>query len=278
MATFRLVDSGDFDARQAQFTFRTVGDRIYLQFGELSAGNRRLFESILEGGRVGFFEVGVAQTDDEAPNARIVDDYTSLGVEIDEIPDIAVGNDYEIKWTQARPGEAATPQVVNVLSNEGIVRITDSFSIVPGRETVLPFDYTVLSKVYESFRARFYPSAQAFGAGEELSEGDPRYPERISFDPPVPYRTAGFYVHNLTFIAPAAANGSQYLIAIDLIESETEEEVFDPADGVFLVDANGDWLVDANGDVLVEGTTDMWLVDANGDYLVDANGDWLVEG
>lgn len=269
MATFAYSRVSEFNERQPDFTFEETDDKIYLKFGEVNLDDRSLLESIIDGGYVGFF-----QADREIGNARLLSGYhTALGLEVAAIPESLVfGESYEIRWTQARPGRATS---VNVIDNEGVVYITDSFGIEQGIPTTFPFQYTVVSKRYERFRPRFYTSVQDFDADKSIGEDDPRYPVDISFEPPVPFQSAGFYVHYITF---TAVTDGDLLLAIDLIEDETEEDVFDPADGIYLVDANGDYLVDANGDVLIEGTTDIWLVDADGDYLVDANGDWLVEG
>lgn len=266
MATFRLVDSGDFDATQAQFTFRTIGDRIYFELGELSADNRRLYESIIGGGFVGFFEVGVEQTDAEAPNARIIDDYTSLGVEIDEIPDIAVGRDYEIKFSQARPGEAVS-QTITVANNEGVVRFSAGVNIDVDIPAQITFDYTVVLKRYTRFIPRFYSSAEDFDTDRPIPLGDPRYPRNVSIHPPTPYQSPGFFIHDLRFTPTFPGH---LFVSMDLEESTVEEDLY------FIVDADGNFLTDADGNFLVSPVEPMYqLVDADGRMLVDIDGNVL---
>ena len=88
-----------FDNTQAQFTIATIGGEYYLQMGTLSDDNQRLFESIIDG-HAGFFRgnarVGLV---------RVTGAYAAdRGVQISSLPELLVGREYAVDFSQARPG------------------------------------------------------------------------------------------------------------------------------------------------------------------------------
>ena len=110
MATRTYKSAADYDAQQSHWTIETVESRYYLRMGALNRADQRFVESLIADGFVGFFQddvrvaiAGVSSTYD-AVNDRI---------EIDsEVPELILEAEYEILFTQARPGrdgEGAVP-------------------------------------------------------------------------------------------------------------------------------------------------------------------------
>lgn len=99
MAVHTYVASTDYDPTQAQFTIATVDDASYLKIGELNADNQALFESIIDGW-AGFF-----QNNQRIAAVRITAPYDATnGVQLENSPELIVGEAYHIRFTQARPG------------------------------------------------------------------------------------------------------------------------------------------------------------------------------
>ena len=110
MATRTYKSAADYDAQQSHWTIETVESRYYLRMGALNRADQRFVESLIADGFVGFFQddvrvaiAGISSTYD-AENDRI---------EIDrEVPELILEAEYEILFTQARPGrdgEGAVP-------------------------------------------------------------------------------------------------------------------------------------------------------------------------
>lgn len=262
MATFRLVASGTLDTTQPQFVFEVVGIKTYLRFGSLNADDRRLLASIIGGGYVGFFDEGR-----EIANARILEKYSTNGIRVESVPSaLSIGSDYEIQWTQARPGE--TPEAT-ALAEQGIVRFSTAEGININAEAQMAFDYRVIDAFYTDFEVEFYANANDYNTRRPIPEGDPKYPQGIRIEPATPFAAPGHYVHDLYFTPTYAG----YLrVLLRLIESEaTDRDLFQ------LVDIDGNRLVDIDGNVLVgEASPTYVLVDSDGNRLVDADGNSLI--
>ena len=110
MATRTYKSAADYDAQQSHWTIETVDGQYYLKIGALSRADQRFVESLIADGFVGFFQddvrvaiAGISSTYD-AENDRI---------EIDrEVTELTLEAEYEILFTQARPGrdgEGAVP-------------------------------------------------------------------------------------------------------------------------------------------------------------------------
>lgn len=273
MATFRLVASGDLDTTQAHFAFQVSDGNTYLQFGLLSADNRRHFASVVAGGRVGFFESGRELSDSEAPNARILADYDATnGVAVDDIPAaLEIGSDYEIKWTQARPGAPSegsdsVPLDVTLLEGVPIERLV---------ETTLMYTYQIGENAPSGRQwvVKWYASVSAYEAGTpEMPVADA--PLNVSIHPRVLSDRIGEHIFFLTFTP--RRSGAHY-IGFDV--SAEASDPARPSEGVILLDAEGFALVDSVGFYLTQEVEEQWtfLVDADGDQLVDADGNRLVE-
>ena len=95
------VDATDYSEADAEFTFETVDNNIYLKIGALNDDDAVLVASIISGGFVGFF-----QNDERIAIARITADYDETnGIRVESIPeDLTLNEEYIIKFTQARPG------------------------------------------------------------------------------------------------------------------------------------------------------------------------------
>lgn len=239
MATFRLVASGDLDTTQSEFAFVVSGGHTYLKFGLLDVDNRQHFESVISGGRVGFFASGSDLSDSEAPNARILADYDAEnGVEVDRVPSaLEVGSDYEIKWTQARPGKDVTTVI------QGRIWFFPDYETDIGVRTTVPFGYTIIEETYAGFEAVFFPNITAFNEKRPLTVDDLSYPEEVRFDPNVPETAPGDYVGYLSFIPRTEGE-----LVLDILFSG--DPTYIPE--IYLIDADGDLLIDANGDLLVQ--------------------------
>ena len=110
MATRTYKSTTDYDVQQSHWTIETVDDRYYLKMGALNRADQRFVESLIADGFVGFFQgdvrvaIAVVSSTYDADNDRI---------EIDrEVPEVILDAEYEIRFTQARPGrdgEGAVP-------------------------------------------------------------------------------------------------------------------------------------------------------------------------
>ena len=110
MATRTYKSTTDYDAQQSHWTIETVDDRYYLKMGALNRADQRFIESLIADGFVGFFQndvrvaIAVVSSTYDAENDRI---------EIDsEVTELTLEAEYEIRFTQARPGrdgEGAVP-------------------------------------------------------------------------------------------------------------------------------------------------------------------------
>ncbi|MCY3739904.1 MAG: hypothetical protein OXH00_02670 [Candidatus Poribacteria bacterium] len=277
MATFRLVAIGDLDTTQAQFAFQVSGENTYLQFGLLDVDNRRHFESVISGGRVGFFEAGSDLSDSEAPNARIVADYdVTNGVEIDEIPPtLSVGSDYQIKWSQARPGAPADGDGETLLD----VTLIRKVEIQGLEEHTLSFEYNI----GPNGRPGRYWGAKWFGSIADLESGTPELeeaqtPENVSITPPELAETEGLHFFHLAFTPQF--EGDHYVAFVLDPQDETEPEApVRPTDGLIIEDVDGYAVRDVDGFYLVQVIEESWafLQDVDGYELVDVDGNRLVE-
>ncbi len=106
MAVFRLVEISDLDTTQAHFAFATVDSEVYLRFGLLNSDDTTLINSLIADGRVGFFE-----SDAERAQVRILArNDVNNGLQVESVPSaLSVGSDYEIRFTQSRPGQNVVP-------------------------------------------------------------------------------------------------------------------------------------------------------------------------
>ena len=95
------VDATDYSDTDAEFTFETVSNDIYLKVGNLNDDDAVLVASIISGGFVGFF-----QNDERIAIARITADYDETnGIRVEStLEDLTLNEEYVIKFTQARPG------------------------------------------------------------------------------------------------------------------------------------------------------------------------------
>jgi len=235
--TFRFVASGDLDATDSEFALSAINDRKYLNFGLLTADDRRLFESIIAGGRVGFF-----RSDNEVANARIESDYDATdGIEISSaLAVLSVGSDYEIKWSQARPGAPGLNADGSVAGEGNIWFFADYESEGIGVRASFPFGYTIADRIYADFLPVFYPGVNAFSEQRALSVDDMAYPSDVRFTPAFPSQLRGDHVAYLSF-TPTIEDDA-YII--DILLSETPVDL-----GLRYqeIDADGNRLIDADG-------------------------------
>ena len=106
MAVYRLTAAADLDTTQAHFAFATVDSKVYLRFGLLNSDDTTLINSLIPEGRVGFFE-----SDAERAQVRILArNDVDNGLHVESVPSaLSVGSDYEIRFTQSRPGQNVVP-------------------------------------------------------------------------------------------------------------------------------------------------------------------------
>ena len=272
MATFRLVGSEDFDATAAEFAFFVVGDTIYLNFGLLNADDTRLFESIIAGGRVGFFV-----SNEEVANARIVANYDAdNGVGVESVPSaLSVGSDYVIRWTQARPGRSAADTGDSRVPLD--VTLIRKIEIDGLEEHNLTFEYHIGpdGRPGVEWGVKWYGSVAALEAGApELPSN--LSPLNVSITPPTLAETEGLHFFHLSFTPQF--EGDHYIgTVLDPLPDGQQGEPDMPM-LPYLVDADGNWFVDADGFILVS-RAESWnyLVDADGYELRDSEGNRLVE-
>ena len=111
MATRTYKSAADYDAQQSHWTIETVNSQYYLKIGALSRADQRFVESLIADGYVGFF-----QNDVRVAIAGVSSTYDAVNdrIEIDsEAPELILEAEYEILFTQARPGrdgEGAVPE------------------------------------------------------------------------------------------------------------------------------------------------------------------------
>ena len=110
MATRTYKSAADYDAQQSHWTIETVESRYYLRMGALNRADQRFVESLIADGYVGFF-----QNDVRVAIAGVSSAYDAVNdrIEIDrEVTELILESEYEILFTQARPGrdgEGAVP-------------------------------------------------------------------------------------------------------------------------------------------------------------------------
>ena len=93
------VDPNTFDRTQAQFTIATIGGEYYLQMGGLDAYDQKSFESLISG-HAGFFRSG-----ERVGLVRVAAEYDAdRGVKISSLPELMANREYEVDFSQARPG------------------------------------------------------------------------------------------------------------------------------------------------------------------------------
>lgn len=276
---FRLVALSDLDTTQAEFAFEESGGNTYLKLGLLSADNRRHFESVVAGGRVGFFESGIELSDSGAPNARILADYDAEnGIQVDRVPSaLRVGSDYEIKWTQARPGAPA----------EGADEVPLDVTLVrkiqiDGLEAhTLVFEYNIGS----GGRPGQYWGPLWFGSIADLEAGTPELdsdqtPLNVSITPPELAETEGLHFFHLSFTPQF--EGDHYLAFVLDPQDDARPQGGEPERpivGIYLVDTDDTAIVDADGNFVIQEVDEEWnyLEDADGYQIVDADGFRVVE-
>ncbi len=100
------VNSTDYSDTDAEFTFETIDNNIYLKIGNPNDDDAALIVSIIAGGLVGFF-----QNSERIAIARITADYDETdGIRVESIPeDLVLNEEYVVKFTQARPGRFGEP-------------------------------------------------------------------------------------------------------------------------------------------------------------------------
>jgi len=275
MATFRLVASGSLDTTQAEFVFEVIDGSPHLRFGLLSAENTRFLESVVAGGRVGFFENGR-----EVGNARIIADYDATdGIQIDSMPSaLSVGSDYEIRWTQARPGRDGTGDgdADEVPLDVTLVRKVQIDGL---EEHTLTFEYNIGSqgRPGRDWGVKWYGSIADLEAGTpELDEA--QTPENVSITPPELSETEGLHFFHLAFTPQF--EGDHYVAFVLDPQDETEPEApVRPTDGLIVEDVDGYAVRDVDGFYLVQPVEESWtfLEDVEGYELVDVDGNRLVE-
>lgn len=269
MATFEYV--GRLDTTQAQFSIEQFGGNSYLQFGRLQADNRRLLESIIAGGYVGFFQDG-----QEIAHALIMDRYSSNGIQIEALPSaLSHGQFYEIRWTQARPGEPGEATTVSV--DQGIVRFSTGVRTDVNEPTQFNFDYRVVDERYVAFQPRFYASPSDFDTDRPIPEDDPRYPQDIEIIPPLPFVSPGFYVHDIRLTPTYAGD---LLVDIELLtEAEAPLDPVRPTVGLLEVDRNGAAETDIHGNFVIENSNTVYTyeTDIHGNFEVDRFGNRVLE-
>ena len=95
MALLTYVNPIEFDSTELEFTI----DNAFLKMGGLDRDDLALYESIISGTEIGFF-----QENREMAFVRATENYTSNGIELESEPILSVGEAYHIRFTQARPG------------------------------------------------------------------------------------------------------------------------------------------------------------------------------
>ena len=108
------VSFSDFADADNEFAFEGATDAIVLHIGNLNDADTVLVSSLLSGNFVGFF-----QDDTEVSFVEITESYETHGaIHVEAIPDdLTIGEDYNIRFTQARPGTALTgAQIVALLT------------------------------------------------------------------------------------------------------------------------------------------------------------------
>ena len=95
------VNPTAYSDTNAEFTFETVNNDIYLKIGNLNDDDAALIVSIIAGGLVGFFQNG-----ERIAITPITADYDATnGIRVESTPeDLTLNEAYIIKFTQARPG------------------------------------------------------------------------------------------------------------------------------------------------------------------------------
>ena len=102
---YRYVST--IDTARTDFTIATINSNPYLQFGVLSEADTDYIESLLTETVVGFFQEG-----SHVSSARIeatFDETNGLQLEAVPSPALTLDEEYEIRFTQARPGTDAAP-------------------------------------------------------------------------------------------------------------------------------------------------------------------------
>ena len=102
---YRYVST--IDTTRTDFTIATINSNPYLQFGVLSEADTDYIESLLTETVVGFFQEG-----SHVSSARIeatFDETNGLQLEAVPSPALTLDEEYEIRFTQARPGTDAAP-------------------------------------------------------------------------------------------------------------------------------------------------------------------------
>ncbi|MYB01989.1 MAG: hypothetical protein F4118_10040 [Acidimicrobiaceae bacterium] len=267
------------DASQKQFTFTQVEGNLYLQFGLLNEEQTRLYVSIIAGGFVGFFRDGK-----ETAYAQIVADYDAdNGVQIQSIPNLRAGFEYQIKWTQARPGAPgadADTDPVDIVSDVPLdVTLIRKIQIDGLEEHNLTFEYNIGS----SGRPGIEWGVLWYGSIADLEAGTPelprdRTPLNVSITPPILSEAEGLHFFHLAFTPQF--EGEHYLAFVldPLPDGQRDEPEPDMPVFPYLVDASGDWLVDADGNILVSAAEQViFLTDEDGYELVDADGNRIAE-
>lgn len=267
---YRYVET--LNRNDKEFVFAEIGDAIYFQFGGLSADAARLNASILAGSYIGFFQ-GEARIRD----LRVVGDWGVNGIPVEEVPDeLTLGETYTVKSTQAQPGSPGDTTGISV--DQGIVRFSKGVSGQIGIPMQFSLDYRVVDKQYIAFAPRFYASPADFDTDRPIPEDDPKYPENVIIDPPLPFLTPGFYVHDIQ-LTPTYSGA--LLISVDLLEAteESEPDPVRPTAGLLAVDANDNAVVDRHGNFVIENSnkTYNYETDVNGNFEVDVHGDRVLE-
>ena len=141
----------EYDPTQEHFTVATIAENLYLQIGALSTEpeNQKFIESLIDG-QTGFFQ-------EKKRIGRPVryNTYTRNGIPIDSIPELAYGEAYHIRFTQARPGRdgkdgsALFNSFLNPFPNEMRGRFYGSMTPYP-KHAMNPFPDSMSDKFHSS--------------------------------------------------------------------------------------------------------------------------------
>ena len=272
----------ELNPRFREFTVETRGEHLYLKFGLVNEEDTAILEAIDDVSYIGFFVES-----EEVSNTLVVSEYSHTGgFRVHSLPaEISYGNTYHICWDEERPDrpddtggdgdddgdrdDDDTPPRIEV-QEQGVIRYSVAANLMLDVQARLHFDYRVVDANYESFRLRFYPSANDFDTDRPIPEGDPRYPADVRIVPPTPFTTAGHYIHDLYFTPTYSGD---IFIGLDLVESDEWNTRY-----YQLVDVNNARLVDANDKTLTVSTLiDAYqLVDTHDTRIIDVNDNTLV--
>lgn len=207
----------DFEDDEQQFAFYTKNDTNYLILGDISNNDNRFLESLIAYGYVGFFS-----DDTEEDRAKIVGVYDEIhGVPIEDLPTkLTVGDDYDILFTQARPGidrsagDAEYPYS-SELGDEAVELIVPDVLLLQAIQVEL--NESDIDEIFEqgfkytggsgtTFQVKWWESLEDWQDGSDaIAEADA--PRTVEWIPATPETTQGRKRGILKFQAPAGHIG-----------------------------------------------------------------------